>query len=103
MVVPNFVSKPQDFLPSKYGYQKVHEIYDEMRDFFAKRATSTYQNEVVSKLKRSELWKREVGHMVKTWLQLMCCTLVWELGCLGILESQKERVSGKRCGTDGET
>ena len=36
MVVPNFVSKPQDFLPSKYGYQKVHKIYDEMRDFLQK-------------------------------------------------------------------
>ena len=46
--VPNFVSKPQDYLPSKYGYQKVHAIYDEMRDFFAKRATSTYQNEVAT-------------------------------------------------------
>jgi hypothetical protein len=48
VVVPNFVSKPHDYLPSKYGYQKVHAIYDEMRDFFAKRATSTYQNEVAT-------------------------------------------------------
>ena len=48
VVVPNFVFKPQDYLPSKYGYQKVHTIFDEMRDFFAKRATSTYQNEVAT-------------------------------------------------------
>ena len=37
VVVPNFMSKPQDYLPSKYGYQKVHTIYDEMRDFFCKK------------------------------------------------------------------
>jgi hypothetical protein len=48
IVVPDFVSKPQNYLPSKYGYQEVHAIYDEMRDFFAKRATSTYQNEVAT-------------------------------------------------------
>ena len=41
--------------------------------------------------------------MVKMQLQLMCCAFVWEPGCLGILESWKERVSGKRCRTDGET
>lgn len=46
VVVPDFVSKPQ--LPSKYGYQEVHGIYDEMRAFFAKRATSIYQNEVAT-------------------------------------------------------
>ena len=48
VLVPNFVSKlPQDFL-SKYGYQEVHTMYDKMRNFFAKRATSTYQNEVAT-------------------------------------------------------
>jgi len=47
VMVPDFVSKPQAFLPSKYGYQEVHGIYDEMRSFFAKRA-STYQNEVAT-------------------------------------------------------
>lgn len=46
-VVPDFVSKPA-FLSSKYGYQEVHALYDEMRTFFAKRATSTYQNEVAT-------------------------------------------------------
>ena len=52
MLVPNFVSSPQDYLTSlaasKYGYQEVHKIYDEMRAFFAKRAISTYQNEVAT-------------------------------------------------------
>jgi hypothetical protein len=48
VMVPDFVSKPQDYLPSKYGYQEVHTIYDEMRKFFARRATSTYQNEVAT-------------------------------------------------------
>lgn len=46
VVVPDFVSKP--YIPSKYGYQEVHTIYDEMRAFFAKRATSMYQNEVAT-------------------------------------------------------
>ena len=36
--------------------------------------------------------------MIKTWLQLVCCALIWELGCLGISESQKEGVSGMRYG-----
>ena len=54
-------------------------------------------------LRGSELRSRYRGHMVKTRLQLMCCTLVWEPGCLGISESWKERVSGKRCGMDRET
>ena len=35
----------------------------------------------------------------KTWLQLICCALVQELGCLGILEGQK---SGVRCGVSGK-
>jgi hypothetical protein len=48
VTVPDFVSRPQDFLPSKYGYQEVHGIYDQMRNFFAKRATSTHQNEVAT-------------------------------------------------------
>lgn len=48
VIVPDFVSNPQNFIPSKYGYQEVHTIYDEMRSFFAKRATSTYQNEVAT-------------------------------------------------------
>ena len=32
--------------------------------------------------------------MIKTRLQLVCCALVWEPGCLGISESWKEGVSG---------
>jgi hypothetical protein len=48
VLVPDFVSKFQDYLPSKYGYQEVHTMYDEMRAFFASRATSTYQNEVAT-------------------------------------------------------
>ena len=48
LMVPDFVSKPQAFLQSKYGYQQVHAIYDDMRCFFVKRATSTYQNEVAT-------------------------------------------------------
>jgi hypothetical protein len=48
VVVPDFVSKPHDYFPSKYGYQDVHTIYDEMRDFFAKKATSTFLTEVAT-------------------------------------------------------
>ena len=47
-MVPDFVSKPQAFLSSKYGYQDVHAIYDEMRTFFAKRASSTHLIEVAT-------------------------------------------------------
>jgi hypothetical protein len=43
-----FCVQAQAFLSSKYGYQEVHAMYDEMRIFFAKRATSTYQNEVAT-------------------------------------------------------
>jgi hypothetical protein len=46
VAVPDFISQPS--LPSKYGYQEIHARYDEMRNFFAKRATSTYQNEVAT-------------------------------------------------------
>ena len=31
----------------------------------------------------------------KTWLQLICCALIWELGCLVILEGWR---SGRRSG-----
>jgi hypothetical protein len=48
VVVPDFVSKPYDYLPSKYGYQGEHVYYDEMRVFFAKKATSAYQSEVAT-------------------------------------------------------
>ena len=43
------------------------------------------------------------GHVIKTQLQLVCCTLVWEPGCLVILGSRNEGVSGMRYGADGET
>ena len=62
-----------------------------------------YEFVILSKLERLELQSRYGGHVVKTQLQLMCCALIWELGCLGILESRKERVSKMRCGVDGET
>ena len=45
VLVPDFVSK--SYLPEKYGYQEVHKMYNEMRNFFAKRA-SAYQNEVAT-------------------------------------------------------
>lgn len=46
VVVPDFMSKP--YVPVKYRYQEVHALYDEMRKWFAKRATLTYQNEVAT-------------------------------------------------------
>lgn len=46
VAVPNFISKP--YLSSKYGYQDVHVMYDEMRNFFAKRATLAYQSEIAT-------------------------------------------------------
>ena len=36
--------------------------------------------------------------MIKMWLQLVCCALVWEPGCLVISGSQKEGVSGMEYG-----
>ena len=41
--------------------------------------------------------------MIKIRPQLVRCTLVQEPGCLVILGGQSERVSGMRCGVDGET
>jgi hypothetical protein len=48
VVVPDFVSKLEPYLPGKYGYQEVHTRYDDMRKWFAKRATSTHQNEIAT-------------------------------------------------------
>ena len=36
-------------------------------------------------------------------LQLVCCALVQELGCLVISGGQSEKVSGIRCRVDRET
>ena len=57
----------------------------------------------MSKLGGSELRSWYGGHVVKMWLQLVCCTFVQEPGCLVISEGWSERVSGIRCGVDGET
>ena len=45
LVLPTFVIKPD--LPSKMGYQKAHDRYDEMRKFFAQKASTVHNNEVV--------------------------------------------------------
>ena len=45
-----------------------------------------------------ELWSRYGGHVIKTRLQLVCCALVWEPGCLVISGSRKEGVSGMEYG-----
>jgi len=45
MIVPKFVSDPS--VPVKPGYQEAHKIYDEMRQFFAQKAMSVHQGEVV--------------------------------------------------------
>jgi hypothetical protein len=37
--------KPE--LPSQMGYQGAHKLYDEMRQFFAQKASTTHNNEVV--------------------------------------------------------
>ena len=46
----------------------------------------------------SELRSGYGGHMIKTRLQLVCCALVWEPGCLVISGSRKEGVSGMEYG-----
>ena len=46
----------------------------------------------------SELRSRYGGHVIKTWLQLVCCTLVWEPECLVILGSRNGGMSGMEYG-----
>jgi hypothetical protein len=45
MVVPKFVSDPS--MPVQPGYQEAHEIYNEMQQFFAQKAMSVQNGEVV--------------------------------------------------------
>jgi hypothetical protein len=45
IVVPKFLSDPS--LPVQPGYQEAHELYDEMRQFFAQKAMSVHAGEVV--------------------------------------------------------
>jgi murein L,D-transpeptidase YcbB/YkuD len=46
IVVPKFISEldSESVLP---GYQEAHRMYDEMRQFFAKKAMSVHSGEVV--------------------------------------------------------
>lgn len=46
IILPKFMSNPGSF--EETGYQKAHQFYDEMRRFFARKASAEYQNEVVS-------------------------------------------------------
>lgn len=45
IVVPKFVSNRD--IQAQYGYQEAHKLYDDMRLFFAQKASSTHQGEVV--------------------------------------------------------
>ena len=45
IVLPKFVSNPK--IVEETGYQKAHLLYDEMQQFFARKATVEHQNEVV--------------------------------------------------------
>lgn len=45
IVLPKIVSNPT--LPVQPGYQEAHELYDEMRQFFAQKAMSVHGGEVV--------------------------------------------------------
>ena len=45
LVLPKFVTNPE--LHLKMGYQKAHELYDEMHRFFAQKASTVHNNEVV--------------------------------------------------------
>ena len=45
IVVPKFVANPS--MPVQPGYQKAHGMYDEMRQFFAQKANSVHNGEVV--------------------------------------------------------
>jgi len=43
IVLPKFMSTPETF--GETGYQKAHQLYDEMRRFFARKALAEYQND----------------------------------------------------------
>lgn len=45
LVLPKFVTNPK--LPLNNGYQEAHQLYDEMRHFFAQKALAAHNNEVV--------------------------------------------------------
>ena len=45
IVLPKIVSNRE--IQADYGYQEAHKIYDDMRQFFARKASSTHGNEVV--------------------------------------------------------
>jgi hypothetical protein len=45
IVLPKFVSNPKTVEVT--GYQEAHHLYDEMRQFFARKATAEHQSEVV--------------------------------------------------------
>lgn len=45
IVLPKFMSDPESF--ENFGYQTAHLYYDEMRKFFARKASAEHQNEVV--------------------------------------------------------
>ena len=45
IVVPKFISSPS--MPSQPSYQEAHTRYDEMRRFFAQKAFTVYNGEVV--------------------------------------------------------
>ena len=46
IVLPKFVSNRHE-IRANYGYQEAHIIYDDMRQFFARKASSAHGNEVV--------------------------------------------------------
>jgi hypothetical protein len=46
-VVPKFISASSGVPVNPVGYQAAHDIYDEMRQFFARKAMSTHNGEVV--------------------------------------------------------
>ena len=45
IVLPKFVSNPE--IVDETGYQKAHQLYDEMQQFFTRKAMVEHQNDVV--------------------------------------------------------
>ena len=45
MIIPKFVSDPS--IPLQPGYQEAHKVYHKMRHFFAQKAMSVHNGEVV--------------------------------------------------------
>ena len=72
IVLPKFVANRE--IPASYGYQEVHKLYDDMRQFFARKALSTHQQDIVSIKVTMMTWKP--GYKSAHIVSVRTCSLV---------------------------